>query len=338
MLRLRLLELTAEMVSCDWVSFNELPLVLGGSAYSICGKGAPEQLSGLLPALYAHIHAHPIYVQFRKGGLVGAYVFGDFVSREEFEQNPLYNEYYRHTGAVDQLVLFLQHDRRFHRTISLNRLKGRFSERDRKIMNRLLPHFEQAFRNAECLEDLTDHGRPRDEGMSDSDPSNRELIVFGVDGRLLTLSDSSGRALTALTGEIWMVGGWPPSEVIAWVRKCGDGFGSLREPLAMVRSKGIVHLRWIARPDDRVWAMAEWSVTEAGIDWHLLTPRERQITLWISKGKSNPEIGLILDIRPRTVEKHVERILAKLGLENRAAIMLTALRNPPPWKLSALAL
>lgn len=53
----------------------------------------------------------------------------------------------------------------------------------------------------------------------------------------------------------------------------------------------------------------------------LLTRREREVLSWIARSKSNPEIGIILDVSPRTVEKHVERILDKLGVESRAAAM-----------------
>ena len=50
-----------------------------------------------------------------------------------------------------------------------------------------------------------------------------------------------------------------------------------------------------------------------------LTTREAQVLLWISRGKSNREIGDILNISPRTVNKHLEQVFVKLGVENRAA-------------------
>jgi DNA-binding NarL/FixJ family response regulator len=50
-----------------------------------------------------------------------------------------------------------------------------------------------------------------------------------------------------------------------------------------------------------------------------LTVREAQVLLWISRGKSNREIGEILSISPRTVNKHLEQVFVKLGVENRAA-------------------
>jgi hypothetical protein len=43
------------------------------------------------------------------------------------------------------------------------------------------------------------------------------------------------------------------------------------------------------------------------------------VLLWVSRGKSNREIGDILDISPRTVNKHMEQIFVKLGFENRAS-------------------
>jgi DNA-binding CsgD family transcriptional regulator len=40
---------------------------------------------------------------------------------------------------------------------------------------------------------------------------------------------------------------------------------------------------------------------------------------WLARGKSNPEIGVILGITTATVGKHLERIYPKLGVENRTA-------------------
>lgn len=50
-----------------------------------------------------------------------------------------------------------------------------------------------------------------------------------------------------------------------------------------------------------------------------LTPREADVAIWLARGRTNPEIASILGMRPRTVEKHVENILCKLGVENRTA-------------------
>ncbi|MBC7983073.1 MAG: response regulator transcription factor [Candidatus Obscuribacterales bacterium] len=58
----------------------------------------------------------------------------------------------------------------------------------------------------------------------------------------------------------------------------------------------------------------------------LLTSRESEVLLWLSRGKSNREIGEILSISPRTVNKHLEQVFVKLGVENRASAATRAVR------------
>ena len=57
-----------------------------------------------------------------------------------------------------------------------------------------------------------------------------------------------------------------------------------------------------------------------------LTSRESEVLRWLSCGKSNRDIGEILTISPRTVNKHLEQIFVKLGVENRAAAVARAVR------------
>jgi DNA-binding CsgD family transcriptional regulator len=61
-----------------------------------------------------------------------------------------------------------------------------------------------------------------------------------------------------------------------------------------------------------------------------LTRRETEVLTWITQGKTNHEIGVILGVSTRTVCKHVQRILNKLKVENRtaaAAIAIGTLAN-----------
>lgn len=57
-----------------------------------------------------------------------------------------------------------------------------------------------------------------------------------------------------------------------------------------------------------------------------ISERESEVLLWVSRGKSNREIGQILTISPRTVDKHLEQIFAKLGVANRASAAACAVR------------
>lgn len=61
-----------------------------------------------------------------------------------------------------------------------------------------------------------------------------------------------------------------------------------------------------------------------------LTPRETEVLSWLAKGKTNRDIADILGMSPRTVNKHLEHIFEKLGVETRtaaAAIASTLLQD-----------
>ncbi len=55
-----------------------------------------------------------------------------------------------------------------------------------------------------------------------------------------------------------------------------------------------------------------------------LTPREAEVLAWLAKGKTNRDIGDILGLSPRTVNKHLEHIYEKLGVETRTAAVAVA--------------
>jgi DNA-binding CsgD family transcriptional regulator len=65
------------------------------------------------------------------------------------------------------------------------------------------------------------------------------------------------------------------------------------------------------------WALTFW----------ICSPREAEVLFWISQGKSNHDIGVILGAKTGTICKHVEHIFAKLNVENRTAAAVMALET-----------
>ena len=55
-----------------------------------------------------------------------------------------------------------------------------------------------------------------------------------------------------------------------------------------------------------------------------LTEREREVTSLIAQGKTNQEIAEVLTVNNRTIEKHIENMLSKLGFASRAQIAVWA--------------
>ena len=57
-----------------------------------------------------------------------------------------------------------------------------------------------------------------------------------------------------------------------------------------------------------------------------VTQREAEVLLWVSYGKSNSDISDVLTISPRTVQKHLEHIYQKLGVETRSSAAAIAIK------------
>lgn len=56
-----------------------------------------------------------------------------------------------------------------------------------------------------------------------------------------------------------------------------------------------------------------------------LTQREAGVMHWLARGKTDSDIAALLSISPRTVQKHLEHIYVKLGVETRTAAVMRAL-------------
>ncbi len=70
----------------------------------------------------------------------------------------------------------------------------------------------------------------------------------------------------------------------------------------------------------------EWNQASLKITFGL-TAREAEILMWISRGKTNKEVGLILDTSPRTINKHLEHVFEKLGVPTRTAAVVKVLKK-----------
>jgi DNA-binding CsgD family transcriptional regulator len=132
-----------------------------------------------------------------------------------------------------------------------------------------------------------------------------------------------------------------PRALFAWVRRlaAGDPPASGYPDLNLRALDTCLRIRWVSEPGGCSWLLlTEEDDTEshAALAGFGLTARETQILHWISEGKSNPEIALILQISPNTVRKHVQHILGKLAVESRSAAMRRILETKIPPFLPVL--
>jgi DNA-binding response OmpR family regulator/DNA-binding CsgD family transcriptional regulator len=118
------------------------------------------------------------------------------------------------------------------------------------------------------------------------------------------------------------------SQLSSWISHRPDpghgmDLGCLAEPL---------RVQFLVLIDGKEYLLRLAAVVSAETDTETLrahyplTVREAEVLLWIAKGKTNREIGLILEMSPRTVNKHLEQIFRKLGVENRTSAAACALK------------
>ncbi|HEY7741535.1 MAG TPA: LuxR C-terminal-related transcriptional regulator [Burkholderiales bacterium] len=103
-----------------------------------------------------------------------------------------------------------------------------------------------------------------------------------------------------------------------------SGFGDRERELLEIARPHLANLYRLGIAADRVREVpADISFDIASVP---LTPREREVLDWVAAGKTNRDIAAILGARPRTVEKHLERIYEKLGVETRTAAAMRAVK------------
>ena len=114
-----------------------------------------------------------------------------------------------------------------------------------------------------------------------------------------------------------------------------------RERLELLRPHFAFLYRLACRSATPPAAEAPPSVPEAPLPPDIsapgLTQREAEVMHWLARGKTDADIAALLSISPRTVQKHLEHIYVKLGVETRTAAVMRALalgdrpaaREPP---------
>jgi CheY-like chemotaxis protein/DNA-binding CsgD family transcriptional regulator len=167
------------------------------------------------------------------------------------------------------------------------------------------------------------------------------LVVRPADGRLVW---QTALARTLLREHFGSEGSAAPVPLIDWVRRevAAAASGAAPQPLVSARGPRRLTLELHsmtsdAEADEGAEAAdavepaqaAEWLIVASETDdgavfdalmqaWRL-TLREAEVLYWVAKGKTNRDVAEILAMSPRTVTKHMEHILQKLGVETRTA-------------------
>ena len=155
------------------------------------------------------------------------------------------------------------------------------------------------------------------------------VAVRAVDGKLVWQTPLARKLLKDYFSNPEEVA---PEELLTWIRDANQARRCNREPRPLLVAQG--NRRLLAsfhdQTGDEEWLVVlreenDASAIESLIAAFRLTQREAEVLYWVVQGKTSNDIGDILGNSPRTVNKHLEHVFEKLGVETRTAAANLAL-------------
>ena len=276
------------------------------------------------PLFERHIHEHPLITRYQETRDGCAFKMSDFLTPSQFHRLGLYNEFYRRFDVEYQMAFALPTPPPLIIGIALNRGRRDFTERDRLLLNLLRPHLVQAYRNAEAVTQLQQELAAVRQAL---EALERGVIVLGRAGRVRLMTPQARRWVAAYFGSRPQGGDRLPEDLRRWVRHQEGllaGPGDLpppRQPLLVERDGKRLVVRLLTEPGQSLLLLEEQqnALTPLDLERVGLTRREGEVLCWVAEGKTDGEIGAILGLSVRTVQKHLEHIFTKLGVETRTA-------------------
>ena len=189
-----------------------------------------------------------------------------------------------------------------------------------EVLARITAHMQNARQMKQARSALDDYGQAT-------------VVVRETDGRMIWQTPKARKLLQAYFD---IENEHIHPDLLPWVMKARQAGLEGREPPVVVvkESKRLLaslqNLESQGHDGELLIVLREEShasVVEALITNFQLTAREAEVLYWVIYGKTNRDIGEILDSSHRTVNKHLEHVFEKLGVETRTAAAALAMQK-----------
>jgi DNA-binding NarL/FixJ family response regulator len=156
------------------------------------------------------------------------------------------------------------------------------------------------------------------------DVSGRFLLAVNRSGHIMWSTPQAQRlladSLSGASGDELVL----PEPLQQWLEQAQNGKSGAKAQAASFPNHPELKLYYLgnAGPNEFLLRLAKDTAANLPAEFSSelgLTTREGEVLSWLSKGKTNRDIAQILGLSPRTIDKHLEQIYAKLGVENRTA-------------------
>ncbi|HXQ01194.1 MAG TPA: LuxR C-terminal-related transcriptional regulator [Solirubrobacteraceae bacterium] len=301
------LEVLNRMVPSDRVAYNE---IAPDETFAVM---IPEFDASLIPIFTALAHENPLISRFQRTGDGRPYRISDMIDQQTFHATALYREFYRHMGIESQVAFSLPSPPDLLVGLALTREHEDFSDREVQLLALARPHLMQAYRNAELSSARTGMLAALEQGL---DTLGRHVVVLDPHERVEFATDGARRLL----GDRFAQRGWLASEVRAWISE-HRGPRPAASPLVLRSGEESVLVRLLPSPreDRREVLLLEGGSGElsvAALRGLGLTARQADTLRRVALNQSPAQAAVEMGIAPRTVDKHLQNIYAKLGVSS----------------------
>lgn len=248
----------------------------------------------------------------------------DFMPLEDFYKTDLHRLALGPLGIYHQIFGVLGILDGTGYAIAISRTHQGFTEREREMLNVIQPHLVTSFINAAvCSRAQQTISQIR--AAMETAPG--AYGYFDAQGRLSWIQERAGAWLLEFFADEVKADGNIPQSVRQLISQ-SDRQGNLPQQLNKTVGEECLSVclgnspvgGWVMRLDRKLKTPPP--------HFHPLpqfSKRKNEVLKWMVEGKRNTEIATILGISPRTVEKHVQEILADLMVENRATAIVRAM-------------
>jgi DNA-binding CsgD family transcriptional regulator len=323
----RSVSLLQELLDSDVRSYNAVDPSTSRAA--VVADPADILFSGSTELFAQLAHQNPLVSHFAATGDGSALRISDFLTRRQLHATDLYDQVYRELGVEYQLAIALPSPRRSLGMpaelvgLTFNRRNRDFSDAERLLLELVRPHFGATLARLHELALLRaiSHG-----GAADA---TRWLLFTARDGTVAWASAAAAEGLGLEVGERLR------GPIARWRREARAHVEQGREAAgtgARIVRHGEARLRARLVPDAYPQLDALWLSPDAGLPGPGalrtlgLTARQAEVLALVLEGFTSAQVAQSLVLSTRTVEKHLETIYARLGVDNRAQAIATALR------------
>jgi DNA-binding CsgD family transcriptional regulator len=235
-----------------------------------------------------------------------------------FQRLGLHNKFYPRLDAKNRIAP------RLIKEVAVNCKTKNLAVHEKFLLKLLRPHLNQAYRNAQTITHMQQKLTLVDQALY---RLNFGLIFLTLDGKIHLATTGAMQHLTNYLGPQSLRKSRLPAPLWTWIKQRkvalkGKDDGLLqRNPLVLEHQGKRLVIRIVFDLDQSLLLLEEHPTTmqlQSLVPFGL-SPREAQVLDWVAQGKTNKEIGVILDLSPRTVQKHLEHIYRKIYVETRTA-------------------